>query len=443
MKGLFGTPAALAVCGAGGSRGRSSSLINHESARDRGEPVWIEADTCPPDRQEDREASVRWNAPGSAYHPIPLGIRRTDRTVMAVTASRSARRGFSLVELLVVIAIIGIIMAMLLSAVQSAREAARRLQCINNLKQLGVAMHNYADSHKKFPKGCIDDQALNESWGWGALVLPFVESGQVCQQLGVPQRRLTEVLDKSTNATYAADIGLLRTSISVFRCASDDTPACMPWSLRQFHGVANAINKVELSVSNYVGCQGYYDKGNDYGNNGVLYNSSETRFRDIIDGTSQTIMLGERDQLCGAAFWAGTRNPDGPCFWGVYECLARVSNRETGRSLKVDRNSDKDVPWLDPQWTSCDSCGESFHSQHPMGANFAFCDGSVHFLSENIDSDNGYLADANGNATTTKMDGTQLKLGQKKAPYYGPSLGVFQRLGIRNDRQPISASQWQ
>jgi prepilin-type N-terminal cleavage/methylation domain-containing protein/prepilin-type processing-associated H-X9-DG protein len=356
---------------------------------------------------------------------------------------RSSPRGVTLIELLVVIAIIGILVALLLPAVQWARESARRLQCVNNLKQLSLALHNYVDVNKKLPPGCVDDNRLTESWGWAVFILPLLENDQVYNQLGVPKRKLTFVLDSGANPTYAADIALLKTPIGLFRCPSDNTPECMPWAFRAFDGVSNSVNKVELSVSNYVGCQGYYDKGNTYENNGVLYNSSEISFRDVTDGSSQTIMLGERDQLCGSAFWAGTRNPDGPCFWGVYECLGRVSNRDSGRSLRVDITSPIDVPWLDRNWSSCGSCGENFHSRHPHGANFAFCDGSVHFLSEDIDSDNGYLADASGHPTTTKMDSTQLQKGEKKAPYYRPSLGVFQRLGIRNDRQPISAEQWE
>jgi len=126
---------------------------------------------------------------------------------------RQLKPGFTLVELLVVIAIIGILVGLLLPAVQAAREAARRMQCSNNLKQIGLSLHNYHDAHKRFPPGVVQQQAdpqfvpnagnVNppiESWGWGAFLLPFMEQGNLYSQAGIGQgTKLQDVLPLALN----------------------------------------------------------------------------------------------------------------------------------------------------------------------------------------------------------------------------------------------------
>ena len=319
---------------------------------------------------------------------------------------RGQVRGFTLVELLVVIAIIGILIALLLPAVQAAREAARRAQCSNNLKQLALGVHNYADTHRSYPPGCIKDAELVESWGWGAMLLPFIEQKPLHDQLQVTKRRLFDVLKHPTDRV------LVQTEIGTFRCPTDTTDPRLPAKLRHFYGHGN-VGKIELGTANYIACQGLYDPGNPntFANNGAFYNNSAVRFRDISDGTSHTLMLGERDKRCAAAVWAGARNPPGPCHWGTFQIRGRVSKKLNAPDMHVEGKND------------CNSCAEGFGSPHPGGAHFALCDASVRFISENIEFNNGGL--------------TQQQL-ENGAAYDPLKLGIYQKLGIRDDGQPIS-----
>ena len=142
------------------------------------------------------------------------------------------RRGFTLIELLVVIAIIAVLIALLLPAVQQAREAARRSQCQNNLKQVGLALHNYHDIHNQFPMAFIraSDVARTEGWGWGAMILPQLEQGNLYDTLGVSRYRLTDVLAgmKPDLATVAQRTAIFQTRLSVYICPSDDNDGLVP-----------------------------------------------------------------------------------------------------------------------------------------------------------------------------------------------------------------------
>ena len=119
----------------------------------------------------------------------------------AIAPCRCRRGGFTLIELLVVIAIIGILIAMLLPAVQAAREAARRMSCTNNLKQIGLALHAYHDAHRLFPQGYINQPALHEAWGWTVFVLPYLEQCSLYNRLDVNNRRLTDLMTDGTPGT--------------------------------------------------------------------------------------------------------------------------------------------------------------------------------------------------------------------------------------------------
>ena len=236
-----------------------------------------------------------------------------------MATSRRFQRGFTLVELLVVITIIGILIALLLPAIQAAREAARRAQCCNNLKQLALGVMNYESTYKTYPVGCFDEnKGKNEAWGWGAYILPYIEQGQLFNAMGVKTQELMALL-KGPNSKLA------QTPIKTFRCPTDKTPDQVPWTLRRFDGNGNTA-KLELGTSNYAGNQGFWDKGSSgkYDMLGVLMDDTIAT-KDITDGTSRTIMIGERDYKCGAAFWVGTRNPTGAAYWGVYECRGRIS----------------------------------------------------------------------------------------------------------------------
>jgi prepilin-type N-terminal cleavage/methylation domain-containing protein/prepilin-type processing-associated H-X9-DG protein len=316
--------------------------------------------------------------------------------------------GFTLIELLVVIAIIGILIAILLPAVQHAREAARLMHCTSNLRQLALGVHNHAEAFDAFPPGCVDDQWMEEAWGWGAFILPYIEQQPLYEQLRVKERRLIDVFRHST------DRRLVQTPIATFRCITDQAPMQVSKQTRAFIGNGNTAG-IEPGAANYVACQGFYDRPTGE-NDGVFFNNSAIQDKDISDGSSHTIMLGERDERCGLAFWVGTRNPAGPCHWGVYECRARVSMK---LNSPVEPAPDATANGQD---FCCDCCSEGFSSSHQGGANFAFCDGSVHFINENVGFNNGGLSDVTGGS------------------YSKPALGIYQRLGIRKDGQPVEGA---
>ena len=157
-----------------------------------------------------------------------------------------SKPGFTLVELLVVIAIIGILIALLLPAVQAARESARRSQCTNNLKQLALAAHNYISDYGHFPCGIRDDgNTSDEGWGWGVYLLPYTEFKDFYKELGVDKYMLKQAFGSVAGIQVS-----LQTPLKLFRCPSDTTPDPMPWDLRPFSGNGNvnkwAVGRFEL-----------------------------------------------------------------------------------------------------------------------------------------------------------------------------------------------------
>jgi len=195
--------------------------------------------------------------------------------------SPQQQRGFTLIELLVVIAIIAILVALLLPAVQQAREAARRSQCKNNLKQFGLALHNYHDVHSTFPMGVTYDTSFAAWWewsgvGWGARVLPFIDQAPLFNQIR---------FDVKSPANDGVNASVKSAVLPVFRCPSD--PGRAP---ANSHG-----------PTSYVICSGSnansaaWGGGSTGANNGrsVLFGNSKTNFRDITDGTSNTMVISE------------------------------------------------------------------------------------------------------------------------------------------------------
>ncbi len=341
---------------------------------------------------------------------------------------RLARKfvAFTLVELLVVIAIIGVLVALLLPAVQAARAAARRSQCKSNMHNLALGLLNYESANNKFPSGFIIQERQEESWGWTNFILPYIEQQGLYDSLGVSDRRLADLFIAAGGRLDAPEIAFVQTVLPVYRCPSDPTPPLLPANMediraiypettgnnaRHFNG-NNTPDGFEPAASNYIGMKGYFDNewcdGNRRyewdelcDNNGVLYGDSKIGFQDITDGTSNTFMIGERNLRCLAGTWVGARNPPGPDMWSSYYVIGRGS-------LKLNL----------PASGAHNTCTEGFSSGHPGGAHFVNCDGSVHFVNEDIGFNNGA-----GNRTIFRP-GVSIR---------GSLLGVYQRLASRND----------
>ena len=213
--------------------------------------------------------------------------------------SPNRRQAFTLIELLVVIAIIAILIGLLVPAVQKVREAAARTQCINNLKQLGVALHAFHDVNKRLPPGCARDaqpfgtMASGQDWGssWKVYILPYIEQGNIFNKW---QFSGSSGFNNANNYSIA---GYNNLTIPVYRCPSSSLP--------DFHSYQNP-GSINSMVSSYTGIAGSFNLGysdpagyNNAGNGavsgaGVLFPNSKVRLTDISDGTSNTIMVGEQ-----------------------------------------------------------------------------------------------------------------------------------------------------
>jgi prepilin-type N-terminal cleavage/methylation domain-containing protein/prepilin-type processing-associated H-X9-DG protein len=338
---------------------------------------------------------------------------------------RRQRRGFTLIELLVVIAIIAILIALLLPAVQQAREAARRTQCKDNLKQIGLALHNYHDVYKTFPPGYIFDvrdadpptgtgTCCRESWGWPAMILPFIDQKPLFEQLGVNKTPLDQAI--ATGGTAYQQ--LLQTPLEVFRCPSDPGGNKGPTVTHQNRHFGGGIGTTAAgwgnwvaSSSNYVGVAGNRERvGSRYPNpndtNGIFSYNSKIRIADITDGTSNTFLVGERDASnCRGGSWVGTRNPYGGTGGrGIYLVVGGAH----GATLTLNA----------PAWNGNNLCGEGFSSRHAGGAHFLLGDGHVVFISDNINFNSTNRNAAGGSANSVNM-------------------GIYQRLMRRGDGQPV------
>jgi len=224
-------------------------------------------------------------------------------------------RGFTLIELLVVIAIIAVLIGLLLPAVQAAREAARRAQCSNNLKQIGLAMHNYHSVQNTFPSGyvtaVVNDPAAPEigpGWGWGVMVLNQLEQQPLYQAVNFN----LQITDPGSQTARTA-------ILSVFLCPSNvGSGPIVPSSLTGTRLVT------DVSAGQYVASAGQLEPGEfPDSNNGVFYRNSRNGLRDITDGSSTTLMVGERSRNVADATWVGAvptwqlcTNPR----WVVREC---------------------------------------------------------------------------------------------------------------------------
>jgi prepilin-type N-terminal cleavage/methylation domain-containing protein len=262
-----------------------------------------------------------------------------------------ARSAFTLVELLVVIAIIGLLIALLLPAVQAARESARRSTCQNHLKQIALALQNYHDVHKVFPQGFGNTATVGgtaSGWGWAAIVLPQMEQEGLYEALNVVGGNTT--IPATPNA-------LTQTRLAIYRCPSD---------------IGNPINahRGNHATSNYIGVYGVHNHDlNTLATrpNGIFFQNSKIKMFDVLDGLSNTLMMGERrydnatgNGLKGGAIWLG-RAPGGG--------NASMNHTIWGASPILKLNGTQTY---------------AFSSQHADMVQFALCDGSVRIVRDSI-----------------------------------------------------------
>ncbi len=298
---------------------------------------------------------------------------------MADSCSTDNRRAFTLIELLVVIAIIGVLIALLLPAVQRVREAANRVVCQNNLKQMGLALHMYHDNIGFFPPGYIwhpempgadpttcpnqagDSTDTAPGWGWAALLLPYLEQDNLRGQID---------LNVPVEATRFDSVRT--TVLPIFVCPTD-----------QSTGVYTMISDLGTPMGNaatnsYAACYGTgtrITQEPDRGN-GLFFRNSRIRLADIADGSSNTLAIGERAARLTRTPWCGA-----PCEGTLHltpgaptDSMAVADSpcqplAQTGSHTLNDRSSDPD----------------NFFTPHPATGQFLYADGSVHSLATHID----------------------------------------------------------
>lgn len=344
---------------------------------------------------------------------ISSGIVRTRR-----------KRGFTLVELLVVIAIIGVLVALLLPAIQAARESARRMSCQNNLKQIGLAILNYESSNNVLPSAVVANTPPSvNGLSWFVEILPFAEFSSLGSQISDRMQKNTKIVSGGRGGprleapdVYALDNSKYRqpgetefskVHVNVYKCPSDSvryddlakTLWGEFWETTNYAGVAGSAHArgdtdQVLSVSGFVGAVNI---------DGVMYFDSKIKMKDITDGTSNTFLAGERwyqtrswltggradtstsPLLYSAKNIDGLRPPNSEFTSGYY-----VSHVQYGNEPSLPAGGQQIVGLNDLYWGSF----------HAGGANFLYADGSLHFIADDING-NTWEAFGSRNGTET------------------------------------------
>ena len=275
------------------------------------------------------------------------------------------RKAFTLIELLVVLAIVGMLIALLLPAVQAAREAARRAQCVNNLKQIGLALANYEQSQRLLPSGYVSnfDASGNDTgpgWGWAAMLLPQFEQSPAFNAIN-----FNLPIEAGANSTSRLVV------VNSLLCPSDNVlPAW--WAIYRDAATGAPIRNIcQVAPSDYIGMYGIGEPGPD--GEGVFFRNSGIALRDVVDGTSQTIFVGERSHRLGEATWVGSVT-DALMFPSDNDAIGRYVV-ETSSGMVLGHAGELSGPG-DPN-----SDVNQFYSLHAgRGVNFLFGDGHVTFL---------------------------------------------------------------
>ncbi len=326
--------------------------------------------------------------------------------------------GLTVVELLVVLAITGLLASLVLPAVNSARESARRTGCLSQLRQVGLALLEYEETYRVFPPGFDGGLDLNlddKRWGWGAKILPYIDQRPLFEQLRPNELSLFSTVFNSNRRR------LLQTEIALYHCPSDKYMRLADVN-RDFSGPVtpptknskSSLSSVHLNhlgfrsaPSNYVGNFGDFWKPH-YGiwteeelkGNGVFGCQTSITWSQLTDGLSNTLAIGERDSTRYAAVWCGVEA------WN--QCTTQGVSMVVGSAFYSIN-----TPATSYAYTCQGGGSTGFGSLHVNGANFVFCDGSTRFISDSIES---------------------------ITPEIGkPSLGIgtFQRLARYNDGEAI------
>jgi prepilin-type N-terminal cleavage/methylation domain-containing protein len=314
-----------------------------------------------------------WEEPAANALPFTSHQPRFSRTV--------PRAAFTLVELLVVIAIIGILVALLLPAIQAAREAARRTECSNHLKQISLAMHNYHDVYNVLPPGSVHTAAntnpASSLTNWAIAILPYLEQSTLYQEY-----------DQNRHNSHGVNLPVLETRLDVMVCPSDVKTSKLVQPTQLINRPIARGSYKGVAGRRFRGANGYFDYPqfapsltdaerlsigplHMTGINGLGCES----FSDILDGTSSTLLVGE---------YHTRQNPEYGAFWASTHSFHNLSSAQPESYTRI------------PDWNACYAatgnsqhwkCYRAFASLHSGGTiNFALCDASVRGISQDIDS---------------------------------------------------------
>jgi prepilin-type N-terminal cleavage/methylation domain-containing protein/prepilin-type processing-associated H-X9-DG protein len=294
-------------------------------------------------------------------HPVPSRISGKHGPAVPVLWART-HGGFTIVELLVVIAILGILMALLLSAIQSARETARRNSCASNLHQIGVALHSFYVANRRFPPAAqLRDVQFDKSISWRVYILPEIEEAQLYNQI--------QPAKDGKARTWEPD----RQAVLSYQCPSSEV---LFNSQTNYYGVTGAMRYNQWMDLDNLTC-------GDICINGMFFPESRTSINKIQDGTSHTLAVGERTYMLSTwmtgAMWSGNK-PKTICNSSSSNLRYPINASRT--QFGYHKGDNAAPPGARKTMLTNDL---NFDSFHPDGAQFCFADGSVHMLSETID----------------------------------------------------------